>query len=108
MKTNGNDKNQTASVPVKNNGTLAKNGGAPTANKPAEPRDSIKRTGSQDVFFLQLVEGKTIKAVAQIFGGSLFSDGRPLRDDGEVTSLQLFRELLIEAHQQGLGVLTLT
>jgi hypothetical protein len=53
------------------------------------------------------MEGKTVRAVAQVFGGLLTANGKPKRGDGEVTDLERFKEMLLEAHGQDLGVLTL-
>ena len=72
---------------------------------PAKPL--VKRTNSNDWFFLRFMEGKTVRAVAQVFGGLLTFNGKPERGDGEVTDLERFREILIQAHGQELGVLTL-
>jgi len=90
MKTNSN-----------NNGTPAKNNGA--------PKDylSVRRTGQNNNFSLKFMEGKTVRAVAGIFGGSITIDGRPERCDHDTTDLPLFKRLIIQAHEQGLGVLML-
>jgi hypothetical protein len=79
----------------KNNGTLPK----PLL---------VKRTNFNDSFFLRFMEGKTVRAVAQVFGGLLTYEGRPEHGDGEVTDLERFKGIILDAHEQGLGVLTLT
>jgi hypothetical protein len=77
------------------------NNGKPKSNV------TIKQTASVDFFSLKFLEGNTIRAVAGIFGGLISRNGRLERGDGEVTDYQLFKELLLAAHRQGLGVLIL-
>jgi hypothetical protein len=76
-------------------------------NNGTTPKPLVKRTNINDWFFLKFMEGKKVRAVAQVFGGLLTFNGRPERGDGEVTDLERFKEILIQAHSQDLGVLTL-